>query len=154
MKTVKLTFIAAAALLMASCSSSKNEDSNNDTAVIEQTDDTVALPAGEMEVTEVEEVATAENDDEAEATSSKSSSADVDKLLDEYESYMNQTIKLVKKAQNGDMSAMTEYASLLEKAQSLQEKLEDFKGEMTSAQAARLTKIAAKASQAMMYYPN
>lgn len=48
------------------------------------------------------------------------------------------------------MSVMTEYASLLEKAESLQKKLESAEADMTPAQVARLNKIAMKLSQQMM----
>lgn len=37
-------------------------------------------------------------------------SSDWDKLLDEYEQYVDQYVKTYKKAMNGDMSAMAEYA--------------------------------------------
>ncbi len=103
----------------------------------------------EPETESVDPAAEDYDDDEPEVTESKSS-AEVDKLLDDYEDYMKQTIKLAKKAQGGDMSAMTEYTSLLEKAESLSNKLENFEGEMTAAQLARLQKIAAMAAQAMM----
>ena len=43
---------------------------------------------------------------------------------------MNKYIKLAQKAQNGDMSAITEYAKILEKAQSLGEKLEKVKSDL------------------------
>ena len=45
---------------------------------------------------------------------------------------------------------MTEYASLLESAESLQKKLENASSNLSAAQAARLNKIAAKMAQAMM----
>ncbi len=87
---------------------------------------------------------------EAETEPSSSQSNNWDALLDEYEDYMTQAVKMAKKAQSGDMSVMTEYASLLEKAQSLQNKLESAENDMTPAQVARLNKIATKLSQQMM----
>ena len=57
---------------------------------------------------------------------------------------------LAKKAQAGDISAMTEYASLLESAESLQKKLENASSSLSVAQATRLNKIAAKLAKAMM----
>ena len=79
-----------------------------------------------------------------------SSSKDWDKVLDEYESYVNQYISFFKKAKKGDMSAMGEYAKLLEKAERLSEKIEDAEDEMSSSQLARYTKITSKMTQSLI----
>ena len=83
-------------------------------------------------------------------TSVSSGSEDWDKILDEYEKYCDKTVALAKKAQAGDISAMTEYASLLETAESLQKKLENASSSLSVAQATRMNKIAAKMAKAMM----
>lgn len=75
---------------------------------------------------------------------------DWDSVLDEYETYCNKVVAFAKKAKAGDVSAMTEYASLLESAESLKKKLENASSNLSAAQAARLNKIAAKMAQAMM----
>lgn len=95
----------------------------------------------ELEVTEpvVDEVETA-----------SVSGEDWDKILDEYEAYCTKLATYAKKAKAGDMSAMTEYASLLESAESLQKKLENAGSNLSVAQAARLNKIASKMAQSMM----
>ena len=49
-----------------------------------------------------------------------------------------------KKAKNGDVSALTEYAKMLEKAQSIGNKLERAKGDLTANQSARFLKIQQK----------
>ena len=49
---------------------------------------------------------------------------DWDKVLNEYEKYVDQYIKTYKKAMKGDMSAMGDYVKLAEKAQELSDKLE------------------------------
>lgn len=72
-----------------------------------------------------------------------------DSVLDEYEKFVDQYIKLYKKAQSGDMSALTEYVSMLEKAESLQNKLENSKSDLTPAQVTRLNKIISKMTQAL-----
>ena len=77
------------------------------------------------------------------------SSSDWDSVLDEYEDYVDQYVKLYKKAMAGDMSAMAEYAGMLEKAQSLFSKLENAQGEMTAAQISRMNKIQMKMVNAM-----
>lgn len=92
----------------------------------------------------------ADEDDEIAGSDLSSGSEDWDKILDEYESYCNKTVSIAKKVQAGDMSAMTEYASLLESAQSLENKLNNAKDDLTPAQVARLSKIAAKLAQSMM----
>ncbi len=138
---MKKQFIAIAAMvaLLCSCGQKKTE-----TAVVETANDT--------EVVEVVDPAseTLAVSAEAETEPSSSQSNNWDALLDEYEDYMTQAVKMAKKAQSGDMSVMTEYASLLEKAQSLQKKLESAENDMTPAQVARLNKIATKLSQQMM----
>lgn len=88
--------------------------------------------------------------DETEAEMVSVSGEDWDKILDEYESYCTKLVAAAKKAKAGDMSVMTEYASLLESAESLQKKLENAGSNLTAAQAARLNKIAANMAQAMM----
>lgn len=76
-------------------------------------------------------------------------SSDWDKLLDEYEKYVDQYVKTYKKAMNGDMAAMAEYAKLAEKAQKLSSQLEKAKGEMTAAQLNRYLKITKKLASAV-----
>lgn len=96
---------------------------------------------------EVSEVTPAEEEVSEPATAA---SNNWDKVLDEYEDYCNKVSSLSKKAMAGDMSAMTEYASLVENAESLSNKLENAEDEMTTAQVARLNKIAQKMAQSMM----
>ena len=50
---------------------------------------------------------------------------------------------------NGDMSAMNEYASMLEKAQSFSNKLEKAGSDLSAAQIARMNKINNKMLNAM-----
>lgn len=123
-------------------SKAKKDWSSSSTVATEE----VAEEAGAGE--EVAEEAGAGEEVAAEASSS--SGEDWDKILDEYEKYCDKTVAVAKKAQAGDISAMTEYASLLESAESLQQKLENAGPALTAAQAARLNKIAAKMAKAMM----
>lgn len=91
-------------------------------------------------------------------TSSNSSSStmkddslnDWDSTLDEYENYIDEYIEFYKKAQNGDVTALSEYASLLEKAQSLSEKLSSAQGDLTPEQASRFLKLQQKLANAAM----
>lgn len=88
-----------------------------------------------------------DDDDDDNMTSSKSST-NWDAVLDEYESYVNQYIAFMKKAQKGDMSAMNDYAKMLEKAERLSDKLGGAEDEMTSTQLSRYMKITNKMANA------
>ena len=77
-------------------------------------------------------------------SSSSTSSADWDSMLNSYEQYVNKYIALVKKAANGDMSAMAEYAGLMQKAQELSDKISGAQGDMSASQWARYMKITTK----------
>ena len=72
-----------------------------------------------------------------------------DDLLDDYESYVDQYVKVYKKAMAGDMTAMSEYVKLAEKAQQLSKKIEASKGKMTNAQLQRYLKITKKMTDAL-----
>lgn len=66
---------------------------------------------------------------------------DWDELLVSYESYINQYIKLMKKAKDGDMDAMAEYPEYMEKAKDLQDKMDKAKSKLTSKQLAKYVRL-------------
>lgn len=115
-----------------------------------QVEDLSAL-AGEL-IAASASIQSADDDDDEEETVEKkkgsSSSTDWDKVLDDYEKYVDKYVSLMKKAAAGDISAVAEYASMLEKAQELSEELEDAEDELTPAQMARCAKIAKKMTDA------
>lgn len=76
-------------------------------------------------------------------------SEDWDSLLDTYESYVDKYISYMKKAANGDMSALSEYPALMEKAQELSEKIENAKDDMSSSQLKRYMEITMKMTNAV-----
>lgn len=80
----------------------------------------------------------------------KKSKDNWDKLLYDYESYVDSYITFYKKAMNGDLKAKSEYPKLLKKAQSLSEMLSDANNnnEMNAKQVARYFKITAKLANA------
>ena len=84
-----------------------------------------------------------EDDDES-ISSSSTGSEDWDSMLDSYEQYVNKYIALLKKASNGDMTAMAEYAGLMQKAQELSDKISGAQGDMSASQWARYMKITTK----------
>ena len=88
------------------------------------------------------------SDDEGEVGSSATGSEDWDSMLDSYEEYVDKYIVLVKKAAKGDMSAMAEYAGLMQKAQDLSDKMNGAQGDMSASQWARYLKITTKMTTA------
>ena len=76
-------------------------------------------------------------------------SSDWDKLLDDYEKYVDLYIKSYKKAMAGDMSAMMEYSKMMEKAQSISDKLDKVSGDLSAAQMKRYLKITQKMTDAL-----
>lgn len=94
------------------------------------------------------ETSTETTTSDASTSTSSSSTEDWDAILNDYEEYVNQYIKLMKAAQKGDASAMSEYPAMLEKANSLNSKLTSGQGTMSSAQASRLLKIQNKMASA------
>ncbi len=91
------------------------------------------------------------NFETVEVTTGTSTKSDWDEVLDEYEKFVDKYIAFAKKVKEGDMSAMDEYASYMEQAITTCEKLENAKGEMTSTQIKRYTKILTKMSSIAAY---
>ena len=144
MKIGKISIALAIALASMTACGNKQESTESETietSTAADYDGVDSIASPQSEATPAEE----EVSEPAPAASN-----DWDKVLDEYEDYCNKVSSLSKKVMAGDMSAMTEYTSLLEKAESLSNKLEKAEDEMTTAQVARLNKIAQKMAQSMM----
>lgn len=104
---------------------------------------------GDIEVSSSDEVSSDDSDgDDVYATSSSSGTEDWDALLNSYEQYVDKYISLAKKAAKGDMSALTEYGSLMEKAQEFSNKMQNAQGQMSASQWSRYMKITQKMAQA------
>ena len=102
-----------------------------------------ALTTGDVnELSIDEEIVSSSNDD------SDNGSTDWDELLDSYERYVNSYISLIKKAKNGDTTALAEYASVLEDANDLNEKIQNAKSDLNSSQLARYNKLTLKLANA------
>jgi hypothetical protein len=69
-------------------------------------------------------------------------------VLDSYEKYVNQYISLLKKANAGDLSAVTEYGTMLEKATEFADKLENASDDLSPEQVTRFSKLQAKLTAA------
>ena len=143
MKTINFSLLFAAAILLSSCGGKKS------TPVSEESDSTFEAVASdtlnESSDESTYETETAElSNESSETTEEASGSEDWDELLRSYEEYVNQYISVMKKATKGDMSAMSEYPELLEKAQEYSDKLENAKNDMSASQLAKYNKITTK----------
>ncbi len=99
---------------------------------------------------EAEESTSTDNSSSSTSSSSKTySSADIDAMLDSYDSYTDKYIKFYKKAMKGDAAALSEYPALMEKAEEFSNKLEQADGDLTGAQMARMMEIQQKLMSAM-----
>lgn len=81
------------------------------------------------------------------STSGSGSGSGWDDLLDEYDSYVTKYVSLLKKAKNGDISALAEYPGLLRKANEIGEKLQKAEGEMSQSQVDRYIKITTRLTE-------
>ena len=110
-----------------------------------------AKGAVSFRITTAYEESEGSNDESSESDSeisSKSGSEDWDALLDSYDSYVTKYISFMKKAANGDASAMAEYPALMQKAQEYSEKMSGAQGDMSASQCARYMKITNKLTAA------
>jgi len=90
-----------------------------------------------------------DDEEEEEATVSNGANKDWDTVLKNYEEFVDKYIDMVKKAQKGDVSAMMEYVTYMEKASDLAIKLETAYDELTPAQMAKFLKLQTKLANAV-----
>lgn len=101
-----------------------------------------------LEKNDVSSSSSSSNDNSSLSTNESTSDEDWDKVLKSYESYINQYIKLMKKAQSGDASALTEYASMMEKATDLADKMSNAGDDLSASQLAKFLKLQTKLANA------
>lgn len=89
-----------------------------------------------------------DDSDDSDYSTTSSGAEDWDALLSAYENYVDKYISYMNKAAKGDMTALAEYPSLMEKAQEFCEKLQNAQGEMSGSQLARYNKITMKMANA------
>ena len=87
-----------------------------------------------------------ESDDDIISTSS--GSEDWDNLLQSYEQYVDKYISYLKKASKGDMTALSEYPALMQKAQEFGDKMKNAQSNMSASQWAKYNKITMKMLEA------
>lgn len=90
-----------------------------------------------------------DTDSDNENTSS-SDNKEWDKVLDDYEAYVDKNLKIIKKMKNDDLTAIAEYPALMEKAKDLEESLQSAQKSksLSSKQINRMMKIQTKMLQA------
>ena len=130
-----LSITVVAVCMFVSCGRSSSNSSSNELVI----EESVPLVSQEEVKTEVQEVA------EPVVNTKK-----WDETLDSYEKYIDQYIKLYKKAMTGDASALTEYASMMEKATEFAEKLEEAGDDLTTTQMNRFIKLQTKLSNTLL----
>jgi len=109
---------------------------------------TCAVRLDVEEPEESEEIEEKEDREEEEKSTTSKSSTDWDKVLDSYERYMDEYIKVLKKVNAGDMNAYSDMANLMQKCEELSEQIDAAGDDMSVAQMARFQKIAAKMATA------
>ncbi|WP_052180796.1 DUF6591 domain-containing protein [Alistipes sp. ZOR0009] len=103
---------------------------------------------GSKETKESADTATTTSLTGTETTAETASSENWDDVLNSYEEYIDQYIKLMKKANAGDMSAVSEYPAMMDKANELGEKLQNASTTLTTEQMSRFTELQTKLTNA------
>ena len=127
MKKLWYVSFALCAVFLVSCKETSSQSSTIDTSAADSTS-----------------ITPNENESTLSESESASSSEDWDAVIEEYDSFTDKYITILKKAQKGDMSMYAELAEVTEKLESLTQKIKEAKGEMSASQAAKFTKIQAK----------
>ncbi len=94
------------------------------------------------------EMSSEENDEDEISEVSASDSEDWDELLESYEEYVDKYISYLKKASKGDMTALSEYPALMQKAQNFSDRMKNAESSMSASQWARYNKITMKMLEA------
>lgn len=141
-KNLQLAILATIALTFTACGNKTEKETSFD-------EPTTEMETSSFDTEEITDEPTDEiSEEKEEVVSTPKGNNNIDEYLKSYEEYVDQYIKLMKKAKDGDVSAMTEYAEYMEKATDLSEKMEKAESEMSSAQMAKFLKIQAKLTQA------
>lgn len=132
--------ISTSTFLMHSCNKSEkveNSDKTEEVASTETSSLTETEPLSDDTKSDVETVST--------------DTKNVDKMLDDYEEYVDKYIVYAKKIQTGDMSAMKEYTEIMEKANDYAESMEKIKDDeqVTPEQMKRMMEIQTKMAGAI-----
>lgn len=137
---IKTTFISSLFVLITFTSCSNEKESTELIGDVASILNTVNEISGESEKENSEEN---NNENESSEEFSTNGNEDVDQLLNEYESYINEYSKLAEIAESGDPTLLLEYATKLDKAKELKEMIQQAKEEnnLTDEQISRLIKL-------------
>ncbi|MBS7333812.1 DUF6591 domain-containing protein [Faecalibacter bovis] len=137
---IKTTFISSLFVLITFTSCSNEKESTELIGDVASILNTVNEISGESEKENSEEN---NNENESSEEISTNGNEDVDQLLNEYESYINEYSKLAEIAESGDPTLLLEYATKLDKAKELKEMIQQAKEEnnLTDEQISRLIKL-------------
>lgn len=90
------------------------------------------------------------NSDNGDNSKASMNDDDFDQMMDDYEDYIDEYIKFYKKAMNGDLTALSNYPKMLEKAEAMDKSMSAAQGDMTAKQVARFLKIQLKLTNAAL----
>ncbi len=135
MKTKTLFNFIFAAVILIGCS---NNQSDENTA-----NDAKNVPDVEQDILV--------NDSVDAELPTESNNENWDQMLDDYESYVTEYVSLYKKAMKGDADALSAYPELLEKAENLQNSMQEAEKNksLSSSQLKRMAKIQLKMLEAI-----
>jgi hypothetical protein len=78
------------------------------------------------------------------------STVNIDQLLDSYDQYVDKYIAVMKKANAGDINAISDMSDLLQSTQDFESKLNNVSGDFSTKQLARYTRITNKMTKAAL----
>lgn len=131
-------YVIMCAFIASSCSSEKKQETVENLVVNNSPDTTVNLHP-EMDKTPP---------DDSKEEQKVSNTTDWDTAIYEYEEYIDDYIKFIKKGKAGDATAMLDAIGLMGKAESVSKKLENAKDQLTTKQMIRFSKIQTKILEA------
>ena len=102
---------------------------------------------------DVQKTSTTFDDDNSDYDNKSNASMSDDnfnQMMDDYEDYIDEYIKFYKKAMNGDLTALSNYPKMLEKAEAMDKSMSAAQGDMTAKQVARFLKIQLKLTNAAL----
>ncbi len=138
MKVINLLGMCAIVVALISCGGSKKESDAN-------TSDSAQEMLNDMSSTDFSSdnsgssLLKEESDDSS--TEESGDKEDWDAVLDSYEEYVDSYISLLKKANAGDLDALSEYPSLLQNAKEMGEKLSTASSDLSASQISRYNRI-------------
>lgn len=144
MKVVNLLGVFAIILTCISCGRTKSVSGENSLSTtessIEMSDDMSSTEQeSPLSDSYINESFSGESEDSVFDESNENE--DWDALLDSYEDYVDSYISLLKKANAGDLSALSEYPNFFQKAQELGEKMSNASSDLSASQLNRYNRI-------------